>query len=121
MIENTPTEQPKKRNPAEHLKKYKWPKGVSGNPKGKPAGSLSAVARIRAMFKENPKDFDEFLASYLNDPANKKHLVEMLDGKPYQSPIIEAKIENKVQLTDEQLERIITRRREQLTSPESSK
>jgi|24BtaG_2_1085350.scaffolds.fasta_scaffold10962_2 hypothetical protein len=122
MIEETPIEQPKqRRNPAEHLKKYQWPKGTSGNPKGREAGTLSAVTRIKQMFKANPEDFDEFLASYLNDPANKKHLVEMLDGKPYQSPLIEAKVVNKIQLTDEQLERIINnRRREQLTSGESS-
>lgn len=67
-----------------HLKKYQWPKGVSGNPAGRPKGKLSPIDRIRQMFEENEKDFDEFLTEYLNDPSNKKHIVEMLDGRPMQ-------------------------------------
>lgn len=69
----------------EHLKKYQWPKGVSGNPEGRPRGSLSPKERIREMFLANPDDFDEFLQNYLNDRGNYKHVVELFDGKPHQS------------------------------------
>lgn len=67
------------------LKKYRWPKGVSGNPAGKEPGTLSPKARIRQMFNENPEDFDEWLQQYLNDPNNRRHAIELLDGKPSQS------------------------------------
>ena len=82
MVENAAKKQ---RNPADHLKKYKWPKGVSGNPKGKEPGTLSPKATIRAMFVKNPKRFQEFLEEYIEDPNNRRHLVEMLDGRPHQS------------------------------------
>ena len=71
-------------NPAEHLKQYRWPKGTSGNPKGRPKGKLSPIDRIRNMFEESPEDFEEFLTHYLNDSGNRKHIVEMLDGRPMQ-------------------------------------
>ena len=70
--------------PAEHLKKYQWVKGKSGNPKGRPKGKLSPIDNIRQMFQDNPDDFDEFLSGYLNDTANRKHIIEMLDGRPMQ-------------------------------------
>lgn len=68
-----------------HLKKYQWPKGVSGNPAGRPPGILSPKERIKEMFLANPEDFDDFLQKYLNDKANYKHVVELFDGKPHQS------------------------------------
>lgn len=72
-------------SPADRIKKYQWPKGVSGNPAGRPKGSISPRDRIRQMFEANPQDFDEFLENYLNDKMNYKHVVELLDGKPHQS------------------------------------
>ena len=35
------------RNPAEHLKDHQWPKGVSGNAKGRPRGSVSLTTELR--------------------------------------------------------------------------
>jgi len=69
----------------QHLKKYQWPKGVSGNPAGRPTGVLSPKERIKEMFLANPEDFDDFLQKYLNDRGNYKHVVELFDGKPHQS------------------------------------
>lgn len=66
----------------EHLKKYQWVKGESGNPNGRPPGSISPTDEIRKMFARNEVDFHEFLEEYLNDKANRKHVIEMLDGKP---------------------------------------
>lgn len=66
----------------EHLKQYQWVKGESGNPDGRPPGSISPTDEIRKMFAKNEVDFHEFLEEYLNDKANRKHVIEMLDGKP---------------------------------------
>lgn len=81
MSDKSTKEQP---NKADHLKKYRWVKGKSGNPKGRTPGKLSPIDNIRQMFEKNPKDFNEFLTEYLNDSSNTKHIVEMLDGKPMQ-------------------------------------
>lgn len=75
----------KKQDKQPWLKKYRWPKGVSGNPHGRPQGSVSPKERIREMFIANPEDFDEFLEGYLNDPNNRRHVVELFEGKPAQS------------------------------------
>lgn len=69
----------------EHMKNYRWPKGVSGNPKGRPPGSISPRDKIRQMFENDPDAFHDFLTKYVNDPVNRKHVVELLDGKPHQS------------------------------------
>ena len=76
-------EDPEKK--VERIKKYQWPKGVSGNPNGRPEGGISPKNRIIAMFRENPDGFDEWLEEYITDPRNRKHVVELLDGKPHQS------------------------------------
>lgn len=67
----------------QNLKPYK--KGQSGNPKGKPVGAISVKARLKKMFREDPDKFEEFIARYLKNPNNEKHVTEMLDGKPNQS------------------------------------
>lgn len=67
------------------LKPYHWPKGVSGNPNGRPAGIISPKQKIRALFHKNPYIFNYFLSQYIEDPNNRRHVVEMLDGKPSQS------------------------------------
>jgi len=61
-----------------------WKKGESGNPAGKPVGAYSPITRIKQIFKENPEVFDQFVLAYMKDEKNRKHVVEMLDGKPDQ-------------------------------------
>lgn len=70
---------------AEHLKQWRWPKGVSGNPNGRPKGSISPRDKIRQVFEENEELFEDWLIEYISDPRNRKHVVELLDGKPHQS------------------------------------
>ena len=78
MTESTDKKQ--KKRPA-HLFKP----GVSGNPNGRPKGSISAIGKVKKMFTEHPEKFEEFIIEYVNDPSNRKHVVEMLDGKPRQN------------------------------------
>ena len=51
---------------------------------GRPEGSISPITKIRQIFKDNPESFDRFVREYMEDPQNRRHLVEMLDGKPKQ-------------------------------------
>lgn len=68
----------------EDIKKHQWKKGQSGNPAGRPPGAISVIKRVREKFADNPEAFEAFIAEYIEDPANRKHVVEMLDGKPQQ-------------------------------------
>jgi len=55
------------------------------NRNGRPKGSISVITRLRQMFEEDPEDFENFVNEYKKDPMNRKHIVEMLDGKPRQN------------------------------------
>jgi len=59
-------------------------KGWEGGP-GRPKGSISPIARLKQMFEEDPQKFEKFVKDYGDDPANRKHVVEMIDGKPKQT------------------------------------
>jgi len=72
---------PKKQLP-EALEKNKWVKGQSGNPAGRPKGSVSVIDTIRHIWEAEPERFQEFVDKYLKDPRNRQHIVEMIDGKP---------------------------------------
>jgi hypothetical protein len=56
--------------------------GQSGNPAGRPKGSISPITRVKQIFEDNPAEFEAFIKGYLEDPNNRKHIVEMIDGKP---------------------------------------
>jgi len=57
----------------------------NGNANGRPKGSISALSRLKKEFRENPHKFDEYMERYIRNPANEKHVMEMLDGKPRQN------------------------------------
>ncbi len=63
-------------------KEYQWKPGHSGNKKGKEKGNVSPIARVKRIFKQNPKAFKEFILGYIKDPHNRQHIVEMIDGQP---------------------------------------
>lgn len=65
--------------------------GFSGNPNGRPPGSLSAMGRLKQLYAANPQKFDDFVLRYADNEANDRHQVEMLDGKPMQSTDITTK------------------------------
>lgn len=74
----------------ERLKPWRFPKGKSGNPKGRP---LSPVTRIKEIWRENPELFDQWVTEYMEDKQNRKHVVEMIEGKPKQN------VDSKVEIT----------------------
>lgn len=51
---------------------------------GRPEGSLSAIGKVKQIFHQNPDQFEDFIKEYIQDPHNRKHIVEMIDGKPQQ-------------------------------------
>jgi len=52
---------------------------------GRPKGSISPITRVKQIFEEDPDKFEEFITEYIKDPANRKHIVEMIDGKAKQA------------------------------------
>jgi hypothetical protein len=42
------------------------------------------VAKIKRKFHENPEYFDEWVDKLLEDGANRRAIMEQLDGKPQQ-------------------------------------
>jgi hypothetical protein len=64
--------------------------GHIGGP-GRPPGSVSIVAKIKKKFEENPEYFDGWVAKLMEDPKERRAIVEQLDGKPRQAVELSAK------------------------------
>jgi hypothetical protein len=75
----------KQRNPAAHLTPHQFKPGQSGNPAGRPPGSISIIAKIKQKFQEDPEYFDEWVDELLADKMNRKAVMEQIDGKPHQT------------------------------------
>jgi len=43
---------------------YRWRPGQSGNPKGKPKGTVSILTHIKAYLAEHPEKIDELVQYY---------------------------------------------------------
>lgn len=63
-------------------------KGVSGNPQGKPAGTISLLTDIKQRLVElkekSPREYEELLDSYWKSSKHKELLLQMIDGRPRQ-------------------------------------
>ena len=55
------------------------------NPKGRPKGTITVIGRLKQIFEEDPEKFEKFIKDYSEDPNNRKHITEMIDGKPKQT------------------------------------
>lgn len=78
----------------DNLKPFEKGDKWKGNKNGRPPGAISVIKRVREKFADNPEAFEAFIAEYIEDPANRKHVVEMLDGKPQQKVDVTSKGES---------------------------
>lgn len=58
--------------------------GVSGNPKGRPKGSVSIVGRAKQLLKEDPSRLNEIAENLLKDKKLRVELIRQIDGAPTQ-------------------------------------
>ena len=56
--------------------------GVSGNPAGRPKGSISITTKIKQYFEKNPEEFEQLCKEYRNNKDYRKLLWAYLDGQP---------------------------------------
>jgi len=66
-------------------KPWQFQPGQSGNPAGKPKGTLSIKARIKKILDANPERFAELCEYYLTEKAHRELLWKMIDGSPAQA------------------------------------
>ena len=56
--------------------------GVSGNPAGKPKGSLSIKAAIKKRLEDNPEELKEIVEHFVK--TNRELMWQMIEGRPVQ-------------------------------------
>lgn len=96
--ENTP------KHGAEHLAEHQWVKGQSGNPGGRPKGSVSLITELKRQLRENPDDAEDIVANLLHmakqddDRALRAiaQVFDRIDGTPVQR--VEQVAEHKMKL-----------------------
>jgi hypothetical protein len=66
------------------LEPYAFKPGESGNPAGRPVGSVSIMGRIKTLFAENPELFAGYIADIVADKNMRKEVLQQIDGKPVQ-------------------------------------
>jgi hypothetical protein len=83
--------------------------GESGNPKGRPIGSISIMGRIKKIFEENPEQFEEYVISVINDKNLRREVIHHIDGKPKDRIEMSGSLRfgEMETLSNEELERII--------------
>ena len=70
-------------------KDTQFKKGQSGNPNGRPKGSISLLSMIKRELEDNPKMARRIVLAYLadaeGDGVNRRDLIDRTDGKPKQT------------------------------------
>ena len=61
-----------------------FPPGVSGNPDGRPVGSISIINRIKQIWAENPEKFESYVEDVMKDKMLRREIIQQVDGRPAQ-------------------------------------
>ena len=64
--------------------KGQFPKGVSGNLAGKPVGTISIMSKIKQIWADNPKEFEQWVKDAMKDKMLRREIIQQVDGKPVQ-------------------------------------
>ena len=86
---------------AEHLEKFQWKKGQSGNPEGRPTGGISLVERLKAYLRRNPGEAEAIIVALvkegrLGNIIATKELLDRIDGKVVETHKIEGEMPIKI-------------------------
>lgn len=113
-----------KKQVPKQLRKYVWQPGVSGNPDGRPEGSVSIVEGFRRKLQEfaPSKDNEEkrtylelLIETYFKKALNEgdvriiRDLIDRIDGKPTETINANLKGEINNKFNDKQITRIASR------------
>lgn len=66
------------------LEPYVFKPGQSGNPAGRPPGSISIIGKLKQMWADDPEDFERYVQEIRKDKSMRKPVMEQIDGKPVQ-------------------------------------
>lgn len=75
----------------------KFIKGHSGNPNGRPQGSVSIRDKIRQHLENNPDEVEKIVEHFVK--TNRELMWQMLEGKPKQQMEVDVDKESIVELT----------------------
>jgi len=85
------------KNSREWLKPYQYKKGQSGNPDGRPKGSVSMKTYVKnKLLSMTPEEREEFL-----EGIDKKTIWEMAENKPTQDLQVDADVREHIISVDE--------------------
>lgn len=71
-----------KQHEKEWLKPFRYQKGHSGNPDGRPKGSISIKQKVREYLDEHPYAYEEFIKGVITTRKNQLETWKMLEGAP---------------------------------------
>lgn len=89
----------KKKSPSrgEHLEKFQWKKGQTGNPEGRPTGSISITETLKKFLRRNPQALEDIVIALieegrLGNMTATKEMLERIDGKVAERHTIEGEL-----------------------------
>ena len=68
------------KTPGHQLDPFKWKPGQSGNPAGRPKGSISIKDEVRKYLEAHPLDVQEIVKHFVTE--NRELMWTMLEGSP---------------------------------------